>query len=63
MVEVDLSLMHPAMRKSLQDTMYGEGENATDEERKMMIQSTLSRYMSGKSEFGGPTMKDLLKKG
>jgi hypothetical protein len=58
--EANLSLMAPEMKKALTDMAFGEGASATNEEVSMMVKSALSRYLSGKPEFGGPTISQML---
>ena len=66
MPNIDLSLMDPSAKKAIQDMAYGEAAGSDNETTKMVIQSALSRYLSGKPEFSpkaGGTMADLLQKG
>ena len=66
MPNIDLSLMDPSAKKAIQDMAYGEAAGSDSETTKMVIQSALSRYLSGRSDFspkGGGTISDLVKKG
>ena len=66
MPNIDLSLLDPSMKKAIQDMAYGEAAGSDNETTKMVIQSALSRYLSGRSDFspkGGGTIADLVKKG
>ena len=63
MPEVNLSAMDATMKKAIQDMAFGEGASSDNDTVSMIVHSALSRYLSGRKEFGGPSIADVVKKG